>query len=91
MWVAHNKTVPHEILVDLAGDPDSRVRSMVASKRKLAPELQMQLGMDPDDSVRACIAYNPRATRAALEGLVADPWPEVAELARARLDAGQCV
>ena len=90
-WVAQNKTVPGEVLAELAADPDARVRSMVAAKRKLAPALQLQLAADPDEGVRQRIAWNSRATRAALELLVRDPWPLVAERARARLAAGQYV
>ncbi|MGO4249462.1 hypothetical protein AB4Y87_19790 [Paenarthrobacter sp. RAF54_2] len=33
-WVAHNKTVPLEILELLASDPDVRVRSFVATKER---------------------------------------------------------
>ena len=90
-WVAHNKTVPHEILAELAGDPDARVRATVAAKRKLTPEVQLQLAADPDDGVRNRLAWNARATRAVLERLAADPWAAVAERARARLSAGEYV
>ena len=90
-WVAHNKSVPHEILAELARDPDARVRSRVATKRKLAPALQLQLAADTDDGVRAGIAYNARATRAALECLASDKSWKVAERARARLAAGEYV
>src|SRR5688572_23658542 len=71
-WVAHNKTVPLQILAELACDTDPRVRAMVAMKRKLAPELQLRLATDPDDGVRERLAWNAKATRAALERLSAD-------------------
>ena len=90
-WVAHNKTVPDEILAELAGDPDPKVRATVAAKRKLAPALQLRLAGDPDEGVRHRLAWNARATRAAIERLAADPWPVVAEHARARLAARQYV
>lgn len=90
-WVAHNKTVPHEMLAELATDPDASVRFFVAEKRKLAPELQILLATDPDDGVRARIAYNAKATRAALERLAEDPWHTIAERARERLAAGRYV
>jgi hypothetical protein len=32
-WVAHNRTVPPEILAELIKDPDWQVRDRVASKR----------------------------------------------------------
>jgi hypothetical protein len=41
-WVAQNKTVPIEVLEQLADDPDPRVRGMVAGKRKL-PETPLEL------------------------------------------------
>lgn len=90
-WVAHNKTVPHEVLAELASDPDPRVRWTVAAKRKLGPELQLRLAADPDEGVRQRIAWNARATRAALERLADDPWAVVAEHARARLAGGEYV
>lgn len=90
-WVAHNKTVPHEILAELATDPDASVRYFVAMKRKLALELQLRLATDPDDSVRAGIANNAKASRAALELLAEDPWHVIAERARERLAAGRFV
>ncbi len=37
-WVAHNKTVPSEVLQTLASDPDPAVRWEVAGKRKLDPD-----------------------------------------------------
>jgi hypothetical protein len=51
-WVAHNKTIPLEILAILANDPSSDVRHMVAMKNKLSPELMLLLpvtGMRPSD------------------------------------------
>ena len=90
-WVAHNKTVPQEILAELAADPDPHVRLVVAAKRKLAPDLQLRLAVDADAGVRERLAYNARATRAALERLADDPWRKVANRARARLAAGDYV
>ena len=51
-WVAHNKTVPVEILAILSDDPDPHVRSFVAMKQKLPEDLQLKLARDPDDGVR---------------------------------------
>jgi hypothetical protein len=84
-WVAHNKTVPLEILRDLASDPDPRVRAMVADKRKLDAELFERLAGDPDADVRARLASNAKAPRAVLERLAADGESIVAEPARERL------
>ncbi len=72
-WVAHNKSVPIEVLVVLAGDPDVEVRLSVAMKRKLTVELFDQLANDPDESVRRGIAYNPKVPMRVLEQLAQDP------------------
>src|SRR5262249_30672705 len=44
-WVAQNKTVPHSVLERLAVDPDSRVRWMVARKRKAGAALLAALAV----------------------------------------------
>ena len=55
-WVAHNQTVPLEVLSILAGDPSQRVRFMVSMKWKLPPDILARLAADPDDSVRLRVA-----------------------------------
>jgi hypothetical protein len=72
-WVAHNKTVPLEILQILAEDPDERVRCVVAGKRKLTHELRTKLSRDSDPSVRERIAYNAKVELHLLHQLAADP------------------
>lgn len=47
-WVAHNKTIPLDILRLLATDKSPTVRSAVASKRKLDAKLFEQLAQDSD-------------------------------------------
>ncbi|MCX4883526.1 HEAT repeat domain-containing protein [Streptomyces sp. NBC_00847] len=84
-WVAHNKTVPLEILRVLATDPDPRVRWMVAAKRKLTPEILAQLAADPDESVRLSVARHKKTPRSVLEELLSDDWSEVREMARDRI------
>lgn len=49
-WVAHNKTVPLVILELLASDPDVRVRSFVATKRKIGIDLLEKLALDEDEA-----------------------------------------
>jgi hypothetical protein len=51
-WVAHNKTVPLEVLDLLAGDEDVKVRWFVAGKRKTPDRILRRLAVDPDESVR---------------------------------------
>lgn len=85
-WVAQNKTVPVEILERLARDEDARVRSMVATKRKLDPTTLEALSSDPDDAVRAAVARHINTPRPVLERLAtSDPWSEVRRTARRRL------
>ena len=88
-WVAHNKTVPIEMLEVLAHDSDWRVRSMVAGKRKLPEHLQLLLARDSHESVRARIAYNAKATRRALELLKDDTWEPASMRAQERLARGE--
>ncbi|GAB3909199.1 hypothetical protein GCM10028803_46370 [Larkinella knui] len=57
-WVIHNKTVPLEILEELASDPNSDVRSKVARKRKISPFIIEILANDPDEEVRYALACN---------------------------------
>lgn len=66
VWVAQNKTVPLEILEILSCHSDSRVRSMVARKRKLTEQLMLTLAKDKDASVRNAVANNAKATTTVL-------------------------
>jgi hypothetical protein len=90
-WVAHNKTVPIEILEKLAKDSDSRVRFVVATKRKLPAALQIQLAKDADDGVRDRIARNKNATKSALHVLAKDNQIRIREKAAERLNAGDYI
>lgn len=71
-WVAHNKTVPLEILRVLAKDTDPEVRFSVALKRKLDVELFETLSRDADESVRQAIACNKKTPAEIIERLVSD-------------------
>jgi hypothetical protein len=84
-WVAHNKSVPLDILKILAGDQDVRVRDCVAGKRKLDEATQEQLAKDPDSGVRMRIARNKKASERVLALLLEDPWDEIRKVARERL------
>jgi hypothetical protein len=86
MWVAHNKTVPLEILRVLASDPDSTVRLTVAMKRKLTPDILEGMAADSHESVRLQVARHRRTPRSVLERLLADDWSEVRKLARDRIE-----
>lgn len=84
-WVAHNKTVPLEILDELAQDSDADVRRWVAMKRKLSPQLFERLARDPDSSVRNTVAYNAKVPQHLLEILSQDSEKWLADNAQGRL------
>lgn len=84
-WVAQNKTVPIEVLSDLAGHPDSNVRDMVARKRKIPESLMFLLAKDEDDSVRYALVNNAKVTKAVLTILLEDSWHPVRTRAAERL------
>jgi hypothetical protein len=84
-WVAHNKTVPVEILAVLARDPSPDVRCSVAMKNKLPSDVMLELAGDEDESVRERIAYNKNAPVPILRKLAVDKVHRVAEIAQSRL------
>lgn len=84
-WVAHNKTVPIEILEILSTDADANVRSTVAMKRKLPEQIQLLLTRDKDESVRYSLACNAKATLKVLNILSKDPELFIRERASKRL------
>jgi hypothetical protein len=84
-WVAHNKTVPLEILRVLAADSDPSVRYAVAFKRKLDDAMFEALAADGDEEVRQRVAYNPKAPISVLERLAADASAFVSVVAAERL------
>jgi hypothetical protein len=83
-WVAHNKTVPVEMLELLHLDPSDRVRQTVASKRKLPLDLQQALSRDESPSVRLTLCHNARLDIAILATLCSDSEQFVREAALER-------
>lgn len=71
-WVAHNKTIPIEILDELSGDSDANVRHVVAGKRKITEAIALRLAKDPDEGVRAALIFNQKLPTAALLVLRSD-------------------
>ena len=57
-WVAHNKTVPVEILEELSTDPVRLVRGAVARKRKINQKICDLLKDDVDEEVRSVLIWN---------------------------------
>lgn len=84
-WVAHNKTVPVEILEVLSDDLDAEVRVFVAMKRKLPEAIQLRLARDEDYSVRERLVNNARVTDVALRILADDAELQIRERAREKL------
>jgi hypothetical protein len=78
-WVAQNKTVPIEILGDLAQCSDVTTRSMVARKGKITESIGLTLAEDTDESVRAALARNTKLPKSVRDVLQADPSPLVQE------------
>lgn len=84
--VAHNATVPLEILRTLADDADPKVRMTVAMSSTCDEALFEKLATDEDPSVRLCVAYNEKASRVVLETLAKDRWERVVGVALGRLE-----
>lgn len=61
-WVAQNKTVPLEILINLADNKDPKVRDMVARKKKINPTIFNKLKNDSEESIRYTLICNNKLT-----------------------------
>lgn len=68
-WVAHNRTVPFEILDVLSRDSDPRVRARVAMRRSLPEDVRSRLARDSDTSVAAAVIENKTTPPSLLETL----------------------
>ncbi len=85
-WLAQNKTVPLEVLAVLMRDSDTRVRDMVARKRKASQDMLAELGRDSDVGIRIAVAQNVSASAGVLRMLAHDEDERVAAAALRRLD-----
>lgn len=81
-WVAHNKTIPVEIMELLAKSEDPGVRMTVASKRKCPPALLEALAHDTEPTVRLSVASNAKVPVPILQSLLEDPWERIVEVAQ---------
>ena len=88
IWVAHNKTVPIEILSVLAHDPNPDIRVAVAMKNKLSDELFRLLANDTNNLVRERIAYNKKTPPGILRALANDSCESISAQSRERLKNG---
>lgn len=80
-WVAHNKTIPGEILLELC-NYEADVRRFVAVKRKLPKELFELLAKDNDPIVRQGVASNKRAPISIISSLMKDEDEAVSSVAK---------
>ncbi|MET8853864.1 hypothetical protein [Amycolatopsis sp. NPDC004625] len=85
-WVAHNKTVPADILHVLATDEDQEVRFFVAMKRRLPLEILDTLSRDTDDGIRLRVARNKTTSQEILWRLAKDPSKSVRDAVHDRLE-----
>lgn len=88
-WVAHNISIPVEIMEILANDADKRVRFNVATKNRLPESLQLILAKDLDSSVRQRIVYNKKATFRVLSILLKDDDEDIRVIAKNRIEEGR--
>jgi hypothetical protein len=88
-WVAHNKSIPVEIMEILADDADERVRFNVATKNRVPENLQLKLAKDLDSSVRRRIVYNKKVTLRVLNILLNDEDEDIRVKAKDRIDEGR--
>lgn len=84
-WVAHNKTIPDEIIRILALDEDKGVRHMIACKRRTPADVLAILATDEDETIRRSVAGHRNTPANILEMMVNDEWSVVAEIAKERL------
>ncbi len=84
-WVAHNKSIPNEIIELLSESTDPRVRSVIADKRKTPAHVLEKLSRDTDAGVRLRVAYNAKVPNEILVSLLDDPWERVVETAQEKL------
>jgi len=84
-WVAHNKTVPFEILEELCNH-EVEVKIFIAMRRRLPNDLFVRLAADPNAVVRQQVAANKKVPLGLLKSLSLDPDEDVARVARFNLN-----
>lgn len=87
--VAQNRTIPAEIMKELANQGDEIVRSILAEKRKLPFDLFHYFSKDPSPLIRKIIAANQKTPIDIVENLANDEDEDVASVARFRLGASK--
>jgi len=83
--VIANKLISFAVLLSLVDDPDPRIRSRVAKKRKLPLDYLHKLAHDPDDDVRREVVHHTKIWKQTLEHLSSDEKLDIAKRAAKRL------
>ncbi|HCT78361.1 MAG TPA: hypothetical protein DGG94_19715 [Micromonosporaceae bacterium] len=84
-WVAHNRTVPDDVLRKLASDLDWRVRDRIATKNACPSQILELLSHDENEAVASTVAGHPNTPTSALQGLERHPSGNVREKASRQL------
>lgn len=84
-WVAHNRTIPEEIMVALARDAEPRVRRRLADKNSCSAGVLEMLARDEDELVVSAVAGHPKTPVDALNLLSEHAWVQVREKAQRQL------
>lgn len=91
-WVAHNRTIPQEVMRVLAADEDWRVRDRIATKNSCPSDILEALSSDSHDAVASAVAGHPNTPSSALRRLARYPWEQVSGKAIRQLaDRGEVV
>ena len=89
-WVAHNRTIPQEVMQVLAADEDWRVRDRIATKNSCPSDILETLSSDSHDAVASAVAGHPNTPISALRRLAKYPWEQVSSKAIRQLaDRGE--
>ncbi|MDO7874533.1 hypothetical protein Q5H93_07305 [Hymenobacter sp. ASUV-10] len=69
MWIVQQRSLPPDVLAQLARSPHIRVRRLVAGHPQLTPALALTLGSGTDADIRQRLAANSRTPEALLTSL----------------------
>ncbi len=84
-WVAHNKTIPNEIIQLLSESQNAPVRHMIASKRKTPAHILEKLSRDINESVRERVAHNAKVPKEILVGMLNDSCERILKTVKVKL------
>lgn len=85
-WVAHNRTVPAEVLRVLIDDSDWRVRDRIANRNSCPGDILALLADDEHEAVASTVAGHLNTPDSALRKLTSHAWSQVREKAIDQLE-----